>query len=361
MINVTRPYLPPIEKYIGYLRRIWDRNHLTNQGPVLHSLEERLKEHLGVRQLMVVNNGTIALQLAIQALDLSGEIITTPFSYVATTNSILWERCKPVFVDINPQDLNIDVTKIEAAITEKTTGIMAVHVYGLPCDVEAIQAIAHRHGLKVIYDGAHAFGVQYLGQSILNYGDMSTLSFHATKLFHTVEGGAVAVKDPKAYETLRRMGTFGHVGDDYYLAGINGKMNEFCAAMGHCVLDDIDHILKSRKEISDTYDRLLAGSAIRRPQSPLASLTRHNYSYFPILFPSELALLKAISRLNTRGVYPRRYFYPSLNRLPFVEGEACPVSEDLSSRVLCLPLYPGLSTEDAAAIVETVLNSLKQG
>ncbi len=359
MINVTRPYLPPLEKYVGYLQRIWDRNHLTNQGPVLTSLEERLREYLGVKHLMVVSNGTIALQLAIKALDLQGEIITTPFSYVATTNSILWEKCTPRFVDIRPEDFNLDPDLIEAAITEHTTAIMAVHVYGYPCDVERIQSIASRHNLRVIYDGAHAFGVKWQNRSLLDYGDVSTLSFHATKLFHTVEGGAVIARDPEVLNRMKRYATFGHVGDDYYCVGVNGKMNEFAAAMGHCVLDDMDHILRTRKEICEQYDALLSSSQVQVVKSRFSKSLGWNYAYYPILFPNELSLLKAISRLNTLGIFPRRYFYPTLNELPFVNGESCPVSEDVAKRVLCLPLYPGLKEEEQASVVSTILNSFR--
>lgn len=358
MINVTKPYLPPLEKYQRYVERIWERNHLTNQGPLLLSLEARLRDYLNLGNFMAVSNGTIALQLAIKALGVEGEVITTPFSYVATTNSILWEKCNPVFVDINPQDCCIDVEKIEAAITEKTTAIMAVHVYGIPCDVVRIQEIARRHNLKVIYDAAHAFGVTINGNSVLSYGDVSTLSFHATKLFHTIEGGGVHVPNSEVYEALRKYGTFGHVGDDYYLPGINAKMNEFCAAMGHCVLDDIQEIIATRKHISDLYSSLLDHSILQRPTSALDKSVSLNYSYYPLIFPDELTLLKTISRLNTRGVYPRRYFYPSLNTLPFLDKQPCPVSEDIAPRVLCIPLYPGLTDEEVKGISDTIIQTL---
>lgn len=337
-----------------YVEKIWERNHLTNQGPLLLSLEERLRNYLGLDNLMVVNNGTIALQLAIKALGVEGEVITTPFSYVATTNSLIWEKCKPVFVDINATDCCIDADKIEAAITPATTAIMAVHVYGIPCDVVKIQEIARKHNLKVIYDAAHAFGVSVDGKSLLSYGDISTLSFHATKLFHTIEGGAVYVKDKNIYEELRKYGTFGHVGDDYYLPGINAKMNEFCAAMGHCVLDDMQDIFDSRQEIAEFYDKTLASTPLKYPQPTISGKITLNYSYYPVIFPDELSLLKCISRLNTLSIYPRRYFYPALNTLSFVEYQECPVGEDISSRVLCLPLYPAMKMEEAQIIASTV-------
>ncbi len=358
MIYVTKPYLPPLEKYQEYVERIWERNYLTNQGPELVSLEDRLKKYLAVDNFMVVSNGTIALQLAIKTLGIKGEVITTPFSYVATTNSLIWENCKPVFVDINPDDCCIDVEKIESAITEHTTAIMAVHVYGIPCDVERIQEIARKHNLKVIYDAAHAFGVRYKGKSILGYGDISTLSFHATKLFHTIEGGAVAINSAKDHDTLRKYGTFGHIGDDYYLPGINAKLNEFSAAMGHCVLDDIEEICAERLKICDLYDDGFDGTSLEIPTRHINEHSSRNGSYYPVIFPDELTLLKAISRLNTLGVFPRRYFFPSLNNLPFLEYQSCPVSEDISSRVLCLPLYPGLPTSDVSKIISTVSKSL---
>lgn len=359
MIYVTKPYLPSLEKYQGYVERIWGRNYLTNQGPELTSLEERLKTYLSLDHFMVVNNGTIALQLAIKALGIKGEVITTPFSYVATTNSILWENCQPVFVDINPDDCCINVDLIEASITEKTSAIMAVHVYGIPCDVERIQEIARKHNLKVIYDAAHAFGVRYKGKSILGYGDISTLSFHATKLFHTIEGGGVAINNAVVHDRLRKYGTFGHVGDDYYLPGINAKLNEFSAAMGHCVLDDIDHIFTQRQDICGLYDQGFSHTKLEIPTLTISEHSKRNGSYYPIIFPDELTLLTAISRLNTLGVFPRRYFYPSLNTLPFVEYQSCPVSEQIASRVLCLPLYPGLPASDVARIIETVNKSIK--
>lgn len=354
MINVTKPYLPPLEKYMEYVGKIWERNHLTNQGPLLLSLEERLRKYLDLDNLMVVSNGTIALQLAIKALGVKGEVITTPFSYVATTNSIIWEHCKPVFVDINSTNCCIDADKIEAAITPETTAIMAVHVYGIPCDVVKIQEIARRHNLKVIYDAAHAFGVSVEGKSLLSYGDISTLSFHATKLFHTIEGGAVYVKDKEIYEDLRKYGTFGHVGDDYYLPGINAKMNEFCAAMGHCVLDDMQGIFESRQQIAEFYDQQLSNTPLSYPRPTIPGRVTLNYSYYPVVFPDELSLLKCMSRLNTMSIYPRRYFYPALNTLPFVEHQECPVAEDISSRTLCLPLYPAMTIEEANIIANTV-------
>ena len=358
MINVTKPYLPPFEKFSHRLQKIWERNYLTNQGPELLSLEERLKEYLGVRNVMVVNNGTIALQLAIKALNITGDVITTPFSYVATTNSIIWEGCNPVFVDIDPATCCIDADLIEKAITPETSAIMAVHVYGIGAEVDKIQQIANKHGLKVIYDAAHAFGVKNHGQSILNFGDISTLSFHATKLFHTIEGGAIICNDDQLFDTIRKLGTFGHIGDDYFLPGVNAKLNEVSAAMGHCVLDDIDIILQRRKQVSEIYSDELKDTSVCLPTRLLPAHLTANYSYFPVIFDDELSLLKCMARLNTLSIYPRRYFYPPLNTLPYLnKAFACPIAEDISSRVICLPLYPDLEDGHARSIASTVKRS----
>ncbi|MEI8060147.1 MAG: DegT/DnrJ/EryC1/StrS family aminotransferase, partial [Ferruginibacter sp.] len=243
MINVTQPFLPPYEVYEGYLKKIWERKWLTNNGPLVQELEKNLKEYLGVKHLFFTNNGTVALQIAIKALDLKGEVITTPFSYVATTNSILWEGCKPVFADINSADFNIDPSKIVPLINENTTGIMATHVYGNPCDVEAIEKIAKEHNLKVIYDGAHAFGSTLNNKQVLSFGDIATCSFHATKVFHTIEGGCITANDNELFRKLYLYRQFGHEGEDYYDIGINAKASEFHAAMGLCVMDALDEII----------------------------------------------------------------------------------------------------------------------
>src|SRR5688572_25479009 len=236
MINVTKSFLPPIEEYVKYLEGIWERCHLTNHGPLVNELEEKLKTYLGVKNFFYLNNGTIAIQLAIKALDITGEVITTPFSYVATCSSIVWENAKPVFVDIDPGNFTIDATKIEAAITPRTSAILATHVYGIPCNVEEIDRIAKKHKLKVVYDAAHAFGVEYKGASLLNYGHISTLSFHATKLFHTVEGGGITTNDDELAHRIAYMRNFGHKGqEEFWGLGINGKSSEFHAAMGLCM------------------------------------------------------------------------------------------------------------------------------
>ena len=293
------------------------------------------------------------MQLALKALDITdGEIITTPFSYVATTSSILWERCTPVFVDIEPHNFTIDVSKIEQAITPKTRAIMPVHVFGYACDVEAIKQIADKYNLQVIYDAAHAFGSRYKGQSLASYGDISTLSFHATKLYHTIEGGACIVKNKEIADKLELIKRFGHEKDHHVCLGINGKQDEFNAAMGLVNLHHLSEIITKRKHLCELYDSLLQGK-VRRPQ-PQSELD-YNYAYYPIVFKSEEELLKIFAALNSQEIFPRRYFYPSLNTLPYLEHKSsCPVSEDISSRIACLPLYPDLKDDEVEAICRII-------
>ncbi|MBB5622334.1 dTDP-4-amino-4,6-dideoxygalactose transaminase [Pedobacter cryoconitis] len=356
MINVSKPNLPDLEKYVKYLKGIWDRNWLTNNGPLVNELELRLKEYLEVPHLLFLGNGTIALQIAIKALELKGEVITTPFSYVATTSSLVWENCKPVFVDIDMQSFNIDPAKIESAITENTTGILATHVFGNPCDIDAIEEIARKHKLKVIYDAAHCFGTKYKGKSVFNYGDISTTSFHATKLFHSVEGGAVFTSSSELLKKMSYLRNFGHNGpEDFEGAGINGKNSEFHAAMGLANLDIVDDILASRKEQSLQYNQILSGLNVKTVN--IESGSDFNYAYYPVLFDNEEALLKAIQVLNGHNIMPRRYFYPSLNTLKYLERQDVPISEDISKRVLCLPLYYGLSKEEIDFISRLLLRA----
>lgn len=344
-IPVTRSFLPPYSEFQELLEGVWNSRWLTNNGPLLNELELRLKDFLQLQHLLVVNNGTIALQLAIRALDLKGDVITTPFSYVATTSSISWEGCRPVFVDIDPDTFNIDPKKIEQAITEKTIAIMATHVYGNPCDVEAIEKIARKHHLKVIYDGAHAFATIYKERSVFEYGDITTTSFHATKLFHMVEGGGLFTKDPELLKKLAWMRNFGHKGlEAFHGCGINGKSSEFHAAMGLCNLRYINVILKKRKELTLYYRKMLTPLRVRYQK--ILPGTVYNYAYFPILMESEEAVLKSIKVLHENSVVPRRYFYPSLNDLPYVDKSPCPVSEDTARRILCLPLYPDLREQE---------------
>ncbi len=351
MINVTKTYLPPFDEYTAVIKRAWDKEWITNNGELVQELEAKLKSYLVVQNLLFTNNGTIPLQMALKALNVTKEVITTPFSYVATTNAILWEGCKPVFVDIDAETFCIDAGKIEAAITEDTQAILATHVYGIPCDVEAIDAIAKKHNLKVIYDGAHAFGCVYKGKSLLHYGDISTCSFHATKLFHTVEGGCIIANDNAINRQLMLYRQFGHVYDEYFSVGINAKNSEFHAAMGICVLPQIEAIILEREKISAHYDASLR-SFLQRPL--LDGKLKYNYGYYPVVFDTEAQLLKAIELLKENNISGRRYFYPSLNELPYLQKQDCLVSEDISRRILCLPLYVGLEI----SVVELIINAL---
>ena len=335
-IPVTKPYLPERKKLDAYIDKIYDSNWLTNNGPLVQEFENRLAQYLGVKYILPVVNGTLALQVAYKVLDLKGEVITTPFSFVATTSSLMWEGLKPVFADIDPETFNIDPKEIEKKITSKTSAILPVHVFGNPCDVKEIERIADKNNLKVIYDAAHAFGVKKDGNSILNYGDISVLSFHATKLFHTIEGGALIFKDRSLYEKAKAMINFGFENGAIKELGINAKMNEFQAAMGLCVLDDVDKILQNRKEVFNYYYENLKDIVQFQKFDPES----YNYSYVPVLFENEEELLKVEQRLNENNIFPRRYFHPTLNTLCFLEDKQhCQNSEDVSRRVLCLPVY----------------------
>jgi dTDP-4-amino-4,6-dideoxygalactose transaminase len=332
---------------------------LTNNGPLVQRLEQELEEYLGVPHLNYVSNGTIALQIAIKALELKGEIITTPFSYVATTSSIVWEGCEPVFVDIDSDTLNINPALIEEAITEETSGILATHVFGNPCDIEAIQEIADRHSLKVIYDAAHCFGTKYKGKSVYNFGDISTASFHATKLFHTVEGGAVITNNTELDQNVQRMRNFGHAGPgNFEGVGINGKNSEFHAAMGLCNLTYIDKILEKRKEQCQYYDEQLKGATVSFQQ--IQPDTKYNYAYYPIIFESEEITLQVKEASEEAGISPRRYFYPSLCGLDYVSSDKAAVSVDISKRVLCLPLFHNLNEAEQAQIAKIIKENLKE-
>jgi len=357
MINVTKPFLPPREEYETYIRGIWDRNWLTNNGPLVRELEEKLTDYTEVDHLLYVGNGTIALQLAIKALGLHGEVITTPFSYVATSSSLVWENCVPVYADIDPDTFNIDPNSIQERITPETTAILATHVYGIPCDVEAIERIAKAHNLKVIYDAAHAFGVKYKGRSLFSYGDIATTSFHATKLFHTIEGGAVMCSSDEIRDKLFFMRNFGHNGPEVFAdIGVNGKNSEFHAAMGLVNLKYIDHIIEDRKKASEAYDQALNDLNISRPTLP--ENTDYNYAYYPIVFESEEILLKVIDEMNRHEISPRRYFYPNLDTLPYVEKASIPTADSVAVRVLCLPLFTGIEQreiEQIVACIRTVL------
>lgn len=357
-INVTKTFLPPISEYQVYLDQIWRRDQLTNQGPLLYELEAACKGYLGVSDFQFVSNGTIGLQLALRALDITeGEVITTAFSYVATVSSILWERCRPIFVDIDPDNFCIDATKIEPAITANTKAIMPVHVFGYACDVEKIEAIAKKHHLKVIYDGAHAFGVRQGNRSLLDYGDITMCSFHSTKLFHTIEGGCLIARDKTISDKLELMKRFGHNGDTHLMPGLNGKASEFQAAMGLCNLKYIDELIAKRKLVAERYDELLKGTI----EPPIARTDGYNYAYYPAVFQSEAELIKVLKALEQKDVYARRYFYPALNTLPYIEpGQSCPIAEDISLRILCLPFHADLPFADVAMIAKTIREAISR-
>ncbi len=355
-IQVTKTFLPPQEEYLHWLNKAWESHQLTNNGPIHKLLEGTLRDRFQVPHLRLVANGTLAIQLAIRALGIKGKVITTPYSYVATTSAILWEGCEPVYVDIKPDTLCIDPELIEAAITPDTTAILATHVYGIPCDVEAIDVIAKKHGLKVIYDAAHAFDVQYKGRSILQWGDASTLSFHATKLFHTVEGGAVVVHDEGVDGRVRFLRSFGHYGDEHFTLGINAKMSELHAAMGMAVLPYLTSLIVGRKAITNRYDKRINGTSVLRPVVP--DNTTYNYAYYPILFQDERTREQVLGRMSERSVNCRRYFFPSLNALPYVVSGQMPISEKISGCVLCLPLYTGMDDFTEERVISALLDSL---
>src|SRR5690348_727675 len=355
MINVTKTYLPPFDEYAAILKRAWDKGWITNDGELVKELELKLKEYLGVNHLLFTSNGTVVLQMALKALDVTKEVITTPFSYVATTNAILWEGCKPVFVDIDEKTFCIDADKIEAAITKDTQAILATHVYGIPCDVEKIENLARKYNLAVIYDAAHAFGSLLNGKSLLSYGDISTCSFHATQIFHTVEGGCIVANNAEVQRQLMLYRQFGHVHDDYFSVGINAKNSEFHAAMGLAVFPKLNDIITERKKISENYDDSLC-KVLQRPH--IAKNVTYNYSYYPVVFENEKILLNVINQLGKKNIAGRRYFHPSLNKLPFIEYQRCPVSESISEKVLCLPLYVGLTDNELEIITTTILKNI---
>ncbi len=357
MILITKPFLPPMEEYNKYLEGIWRRKWITNLGPLSKELELKLKVHLQVKHLLFVTNGTMALQMAIKALQLTGEIITTPYSFVATTSSIVWEGCKPVFVDVDIHSLNIDPTKIEAAITPKTSAILATHIYGNPCDVDAIEAIAKKHNLKVIYDGAHSFGVQLNGKSIFEYGDISICSLHATKFYHSVEGGLVITKDPDLLKKLAYIRNFGLNGPEAFAElGINGKNSEFHAAMGLANLAWVSAILEKRRLLAETYNQYLKTLRAHRPVWKNGA-TR-NYAFYPLIFESEELMHRCIQELAKHEIYTRRYFYPSLgNCLPYMAPRDFTVTDSICRRAVCLPLYYDLEVEEVESICRILLRT----
>ncbi|MBN1471712.1 MAG: DegT/DnrJ/EryC1/StrS family aminotransferase [Syntrophaceae bacterium] len=352
-IHVTQPYLPPLEEFIPYLENIWESKWLTNSGPFHEELEKKLADYLGVGHLALFANGTLALVTALQALRITGEVITTPFSFVATAHSLLWNGIKPVFVDIHPETFNLNPEKIEAAITPHTTAIMPVHVYGRPCDVEKIQKIADIYGLKVIYDAAHSFGVKFRGKSLLSHGDLSTMSFHATKIYNTFEGGAIVCPDAKTKNRIDDLKNFGFHDETTVVApGINAKMNEIQAAFGLLQLKHIDKAIDKRRKIDAQYRKELASvKGILIP--PLPAGTVYNYAYFPILVGKEYPLTRdeLNDKLRRQGIFPRRYFYPLISEFPMYRGlpsaalSNLAAAKKIAEQVLCLPIYPALENE----------------
>lgn len=359
MIPISKPFLPPLEEYNSVIKEVWDNYWLTNVGPISIKLEANLEKHLKVKNLLFVTNGTIALQIAIKALEIKGEIITTPFSFIATTSSIVWEGCTPIFVDINKHDLNIDPEKIEEAITPNTKAIIATHVYGNPCDVVKIEKIAKKYNLKVIYDGAHAFDVKINGKSIFLYGDISTCSLHASKIYHSIEGGFVVVNNTEFIERVVKSRNFGFESTESFShLGINGKNSEFHAAMGLVNIKYINQIHEKRKLLVDTYDTLLSNFGATQPI--WASNSNNNYAYYPLIFESEEMLLKCAEYLKSYDIFTRRYFYPSLsNSLPYVQYKNMPVTEEVAKKVLCLPLYYELNVTQVENICTLMNNFLK--
>lgn len=355
MIPVTKPFLPSQQIYESYLDGIWKRQWLTNMGPLASQLEMELKSFLNLKHLLFVTNGTVALQMAIKALELKGEIITTPFSFVATTSSIVWEGCIPIFVDIDPESLNIDADKIEAAITDKTSAILATHVYGNPCDVEKIDKIAKKHNLKVIYDAAHAFGVEVNGKSIFEYGDISTCSLHATKLYHSVEGGFVVTQKGDLLRKLASIRNFGISGfDTFDELGLNGKNSEFHAAMGLANLKYIEDIIKKRRLLMKRYDENLKNLKAYRPKWHKDSANKG--AYYPLVFESEELMLKIIDKLKRNEIGTRRYFYPSLaSALPYLTPKALLITDEVSKKVLCLPLFYDLTETEVDLVCRLIL------
>ena len=365
VIPVTKPYLPNREKLDRYIDGIYERNWLTNNGPLVQELTQRLQDYLGVENLLLVANGTLALQIAYRTLGIHEpvnnqppEAMTTPFTFVATASSLKWEGIQPVFVDIDPDTWNLDPKRIEAAITPQTRALVPVHVFGNPCEVEAIQAIADKHQLKVIYDAAHAFGVKYKGESILNWGDAATLSFHATKVFHTIEGGAIVFKQKEDLEKAKKIINFGITGPETIEElGINAKMSELQAAMGLCVLDEIEDNLKAREQIWLRYEQSLTESLLLQVKHE--GLT-YNYAYFPTLFKSEEVAVRVAANLKENNILAKRYFYPSLESMPCLDAQAeQPVSKGIANRILCLPIYSGLDIDSQKEIAAVMIEVMR--
>jgi dTDP-4-amino-4,6-dideoxygalactose transaminase len=365
-INVTKSSLPELEKYVEYLRKIWSTRWLTNDGEFVKLLERKLEAYLRIKDLVLVSNGTLALQLAIRALELKGEVITTPFTFAATTNVILWEGLTPVFADIDPETYNIDPKEVVKKITKKTSAILAVHVYGNPCYVEELKEIASTHALKLIYDAAHAFGVEYKKRSVLNNGDVTTLSFHATKVFNTIEGGAIVVKDENLLEKLKLLRNHGIKSEEQVLVpGTNAKMNEFQAAMGLCNLENVDRCIKMRKTRYEYYQEKMSRLGNVGFQKIVAS--RYNYIYMPVLFENKRERDQVFTELVKNDIKPRKYFFPLATDFDYFKKKGLDLArlynlkkaKDISNRILCLPLYPDLETRNITKIVEIIKSKIE--
>lgn len=362
MINITRSELPALDEYVSYLAGIWKTHWLTNNGELVQELEWRLANHLRVKNLGVVANGTLALQLAFKALKLTGEVVTTPFTFAATTNALLWEGLQPVFADVDPETYNIAASSVEERITQRTSAILAVHVYGNPCDVEALQDVAARHGLPLIYDAAHAFGVEYQGKSVLEYGDLSTMSFHATKVFHTIEGGAVITRQSETLREIQLLRNFGIVSEEDVVApGINAKMNEFEAAMGLCNLERVDEECARRKSVYEKYKTAL--SSIPGVQFQRLVASRYNYAYMPVRFTSTAVRNAVYDGLMAAGIRSRKYFYPLTTQFEYWRSRGGAMvsnverAEALAGTVLCLPMYSELAFQDVEHIADVTRKS----
>ena len=360
-VYVTQPLLPPLEEFIPYLEKIWENKILTNTGPFHHELEQALCDYLGVKHICLFTNGTLALITALQALRITGEVITTPYSFVATAHSLVWNGIRPVFVDIDPVTFNLDTDKIEAAITPQTTAIMPVHCYGLPCDVDGIQRIADNYGLKIIYDAAHAFGVRHNGTSVLNHGDLSVLSFHATKVFNTFEGGAIVCPDAKTKQRIDHLKNFGIVSETSVVApGINGKMSEINAAFGLLQLKGIDQALQRRQTVDAYYRQKLSG--VKGIQCHAQSLDATNHAYFPILVKPDFPVSRdqLFQHLRDHHIFARRYFYPLISDFPMYRNMPSaartnlPLAGEMASQVICLPIYPELQAEQQDRVVDVI-------
>jgi dTDP-4-amino-4,6-dideoxygalactose transaminase len=357
-IFVTRSVLPKQEEYSKYLERVFATRHLTNGGEISLQLEKKLQHFLGVQHLALCANGTLALQLGLHVADLAGkEVITTPFSYVATVSALLWEGCKVVFADIDEETLCLDSKKVAEKISPQTAGLLPVHIYGNICDVHGLNKVAKDAGLSILYDAAQCFGSEFQGRSVLDYGDYATCSFHATKVFHTVEGGCLITHTADEMKTFRLLRACGHKGDTHLRLGINAKLSELHAAIGLSLLDKTADNIAGRKKVSEIYNALLPEKGLRRPA--LRADLNFNYAYYPVIFDTEKMLLRVLERLQAENIFPRRYFFPALNTLPYLEQyQPCPVAESLAPRVLCLPLYAELEENAVESITQVIRQAL---